>query len=81
MLSDYTNIVDETECLEKCNLADSCKFWDFGEGWCRLRTNSGNGPKMDSRYTSGPKNCILESDNEIGNNDGIDSLNDEFHSN
>ena len=71
LFSDYTNVVDETECLEKCNSVDSCKFWDFGEGWCRLRTDSGNGPQSDSRYTSGPKNCILESNNKIGKYDGI----------
>ena len=67
LLADDSNVVDEKECLEKCNSEDSCKFWDFGEGWCRLRTDAGNGPQVDNKYTSGPKNCIFESHDEIGN--------------
>ena len=60
LFEDYSNVRDEKECLEKCNSADRCRFWDFGEGWCRLRTNSGNGPQVDRKYVSGQKNCILK---------------------
>ena len=63
LLSDYTNVVDEKQCLEKCNAADSCRFWDFGVGWCRLRTNSGDGPQLDNKYSSGPKNCLFNMGN------------------
>ena len=75
LLTDSPNVVDEKECLEKCNSADSCKFWDFGEGWCRIRTDAGNGPQVDNGYTSGPKNCIFESNDEIGNYERIDTYN------
>ena len=59
LFEDDSNVRDEKECWEKCNSADQCKFWDFGEGCCRLRANSGNGPEVDHKYTSGQKNCIL----------------------
>ena len=45
------------ECLRKCNSEESCKFWDYGQGWCRLRSTSGEGPQDDSRYSYGTKNC------------------------
>ena len=47
------------ECLEKCNGDDRCKFWDFGGGWCRLRSSSGTGAQTDNGYTSGPRYCAL----------------------
>ena len=65
MLTDYSTVLDQKECSEKCNSEYSCKFWDFGEGWCRLRTNSGNGPQSDTKYSSGAKHCTFELGNNI----------------
>ena len=51
------------ECLQKCNSDDTCKFWDYGEGYCRLSSNSGNGPKSvptdaaGDDYIYGAKKC------------------------
>ena len=67
LFEDYSTVVNAEQCLDKCNSAAACKFWDFGEGWCRLRTNSGNGPQVDNRYTSGPKYCIFNMGNRIFN--------------
>ena len=50
---------DASECLNQCNISPDCKFWDFGDNTCRLRSNSGNGPAEAKSYTSGQKYCIL----------------------
>ena len=47
------------ECLNQCNIAPDCMFWDFGHGYCRLRSNDGNGQQISWSYTSGPKYCKL----------------------
>ena len=69
MFKDYSTVADANECLQKCNSDNACKFWDFGEGWCRLRSTSGNGPQSASKYSSGPKNCIIDSTTEPGIDD------------
>ena len=45
------------ECLQKCNSEETCNFWDYGQGWCRLRSTSGEGPQNDFEYSYGTKNC------------------------
>ena len=41
-------------CLQKCNSDVSCKFWDYGEGYCRLSSDSGNGPKLVPKIRAMP---------------------------
>ena len=59
MIKDYPKrqVKDAAQCLAKCNSDSPCKFWDFGGGWCRLRSNSGRGLQSDSGYFYGSKNC------------------------
>ena len=45
------------ECLNQCNISPVCKFWDFGNHYCRLRINDGIGQQISRSYTSGPKYC------------------------
>ena len=65
-------------CLQKCNSHDSCKFWDYGEGYCRLSSDSGNGPQSvhtDAAgydYKYGAKKCIFNFPSGICEKSGID---------
>ena len=63
MLRDYSmsQVTNANQCLDKCNSDRSCEFWDYGGGKCRLRKNSGSGPKVAYGYSYGPKNCIFGS--------------------
>ena len=48
---------NDQECLNKCNLEENCKFWDFHEGKCRLLLDEGEGPKSGyDGSVSGKKN-------------------------
>ena len=48
-------------CRQECEYLLSCKFWDFGEGFCRLRSDSGPKGKIADPfgYHFGTKNCIF----------------------
>ena len=48
------------ECLNQCNNEPECKFWEFGDDYCRLRSNDGNGAEVAESYVSGPKFCFLK---------------------
>ena len=50
---------DETECLHQCNILPACEFWDFGNGFCRLRSDEGSGPMNATSFAYGPKNCYF----------------------
>ena len=56
----HPQVKNAMECQTKCKSIWECKFWDYGEQTCRLRSESGNGPQPDVSYTSGAKNCIYE---------------------
>jgi len=60
MVKDYSIVTDAYQCLGKCNSDSSCKFWDFGDGWCRLRSDSGQGEETAYGYLFGEKNCNFE---------------------
>ena len=61
MINDNANANTPDECLQKCNLDSSCKFWDFDKGRiCRLRSSEGKKGKVEtSGSSSGPKHCVL----------------------
>ena len=50
-----------SDCLARCNDEPQCKFWDYGQKICRLRSNPGSGPIKDDGYSYGSKNCIFQS--------------------
>ena len=57
-----TSVKTAEHCLIRCKSNSRCSFWDFGNGWCRLRSSPGSaGPIPASGYTSGPKSCKLGS--------------------
>ena len=70
MFKDYSSpeVTDASQCLDKCNSDSSCKFWDYGEGWCRLRSDSGQGEEKANGYSFGAKNCIFESSSKTRKN-------------
>ena len=45
------------QCLTQCNILSTCQFWDFGNGYCRLRSNEGQGPEVAKWYLGGAKHC------------------------
>ena len=49
------------DCLRRCNLVSTCKFWDFDTKWntCRLRSNRGKGSEIDKPYAFGSKHCTI----------------------
>ena len=48
------------QCHNLCVLLSTCKFWDFGESICRLRSNAGpKGLEEDRGFAYGSKNCRL----------------------
>ena len=59
MVSENTPANNASECLNQCDISPDCKFWDFGDNHCRLRSNNGNGPEVAESYTSGQKYCLL----------------------
>ena len=59
MVNDNAQANTKTECQDQCARLSSCKFWDLGEGFCRLRSNSGTGKEPHSGYFYGSKNCIF----------------------
>ena len=67
MFKDYStpSLSNANQCLDKCNSDNACKFWDYGDGWCRLRSNSGDGEQLANGYSFGSKNCKFESSSEM----------------
>ena len=59
MIQDFhsDDIAHPYACLQKCNSEESCNFWDYGQGWCRLRSTSGEGPEHAFKYSYGTKEC------------------------
>ena len=62
MVNDDAPAKDRFECLNQCNIEPDCLFWDLGGGFCRLRSNDGNGPEPIyggawGWYYGGPKHC------------------------
>ena len=53
-ISDDKHLTHPYVCLQRCNSDISCKFWDYGEGYCRLSSDSGNGPKSVQRIRTAP---------------------------
>ena len=48
------------QCLTQCNILSTCQFWDFGNGFCRLRSEQGsNGREPDGKSSCGQKDCLL----------------------
>jgi len=45
------------ECRSKCASNDACMYWDYGDYYCRLRSDDGVGPIFDEGYFGGSKNC------------------------
>ena len=59
MLNDNAPARNPQDCLSKCKTWMGCKFWDFGDGFCRLRSNDGNGAEVAAGYTFGSNNCFF----------------------
>ena len=59
MVNDNTRASSPEKCLEDCNALASCKFWDYGDYTCRLRSDAGKGKEPASGYLSGTRNCIF----------------------
>ena len=59
MLNDNAPARNPQDCLSKCKSWMGCKFWDFGDGFCRLRSNDGNGAEVAAGYTFGSNNCFF----------------------
>lgn len=59
MLNDNAPANNPQECLSECKAWVGCKFWDYGEGFCRLRSNDGNGAEVAVGYVFGPGNCFF----------------------
>ena len=59
MINDDAPAKNPQECLNQCKLVSGCKFWDFGDGFCRLRSNHGNGAEVGVGYTFGSDSCFF----------------------
>ena len=59
MVNDNAPAKTAAECLDQCNILPACEFWDFGNNYCRLRSNDGNGLEDAEMFTSGIKYCQL----------------------
>ena len=51
------------ECQQQCASLSTCNYWDFGDNYCRLRSNAGNagvnGLYPYPGYAYGRKNCFF----------------------
>ena len=54
-------ISSPAECQNTCQGNNDCGFWDFGDGWCRLRSTSIDPNELSESegYVYGTKNCIF----------------------
>ena len=59
MLNDNAPANNPQECLSECKSWVGCKFWDFGDGFCRLRSSDGNGAEVAVGYVFGSGNCFF----------------------
>ena len=59
MIDDKATADNAETCLEQCNVAASCHFWDYIPGYCRLRSNDGSGKEIAESFTYGAKNCVF----------------------
>ena len=59
IINDDAPAKNSQECLNQCKLEEGCKFWDFGDGFCRLRSNHGNGAEVGEGYTFGSDSCFF----------------------
>ena len=59
MIDDKATADNAETCLEQCNVAASCHFWDYIPGYCRLRSNDGSGKQIAESFTYGAKNCVF----------------------
>ena len=58
MVNDNAPAKTAEKCQVQCAATPSCKFWDFGEEFCRLRSNIGpRGKVAHSGYSFGAKYC------------------------
>jgi len=64
MVDDNADANSDIQCRDACNAHRRCDFWDFGDGFCRLRSNDGGGAEPHNHYSYGTKFCYFES-NEI----------------
>ena len=61
MVNDNAPANNAADCWNQCNILSNCKFWDFGDNICRLRSNDGGGPKLANSFAYGQKNCQRKS--------------------
>ena len=58
MVNDNAPAITAKECQAQCAALSTCNFWDFGEGFCRLRSDKGPEGKIEHwGYSFGTKNC------------------------
>jgi len=61
MVNDNAPAKSPQECQQQCASLSTCKFWDLGEGFCRLRSEVGlKGLQAHLGYAYGSKNCLFE---------------------
>ena len=62
MVNDSADANTAIECRNACQHDSTCGFWDFGDGWCRLRSTSIDTSELrhSEGYAYGTKNCIFE---------------------
>ena len=59
MLNDNAPANNPQECLSECKSWVGCKYWDFGDGFCRLRSSNGNGAEVAVGYVFGSGSCFF----------------------
>jgi len=60
MVNDNAPARNPQQCHKQCVSLSTCKFWDFGESTCRLRSNAGpKGLKEDRGFAYGSRNCLF----------------------
>jgi len=68
MVNDNAGPENGRECLRACQKQANCKFWDHGNGYCRLRGDSGGPPVYAVGYIGGPRDCHFKSvDSSVAN--------------
>lgn len=61
MVQDNAFASNGRECWAICVKNAACNFWDYGEGYCRLRGDAGSGAVKAVGYVAGIKNCKFAS--------------------
>ena len=60
MVNDNAPANSPKECQQQCVSLSTCEYWDFGEGYCRLRSNAGpKGLQASPGYAYGSKYCLF----------------------